>query len=131
MPIDSLFVSSFDQATNLGPAYGQEWDGFGKRVGYNAANFTSKSLLAYGLVPAAFHQDPRYFRMGRGSKKKRVLWVLRSQVVAFSDRGTEMPNYGKLLGYAASTAISNLYMPRKSVSFGGDVRATASSLEYR
>ena len=121
LPIDSLFVSSFDQATNLGPAYGQGWDAFGERVGYNAANFTAKSLLAFGVVPAALHQDPRYFRMGRGSPKKRVLWVLRSQVIAFSDRGAQMPNYGKLLGYAASTAISNLYMPRKSVSFGGDV----------
>lgn len=121
LPIDSLFVAGFDQATNLGPAYGQEWGGFGKRVGYNAANFTSKSLFSFGLVPAAMHQDPRYFRLGEGSKRRRVLWVLRSQVIAFSDRGTQMPNYGKLAGYAASTALSNLYMPRRSVSFGNDV----------
>lgn len=123
LPIDSLFVSGFDQATNLGPPYGQEWGGFGKRVGYNAANFTSKSLLAFGLVPAAFHQDPRYFRLGTGSRRRRILWVLRSQVIAFSDRGTEMPNYGKLIGYAASTALSNTYMPRRSVTFGNNVEA--------
>jgi hypothetical protein len=122
LPIDSLFVAGFDQATNLGPDYGQEWGAFGKRVGYNAANFTTKTLFAFGLVPAAFHQDPRYFRMGSGPKGRRVLWVLRSQVIAQSDRGTEMPNYGKLLGYAASTAMSNLYMPRDSVSFGNDVK---------
>jgi len=122
LPIDALFVAGFDQATNMGPAYGQEWGAFGKRVGYNAANFTTKSLVAFGLVPAAFHEDPRYFRMGGGPARRRVLWVLRSQVIAFSDRGTEMPNYGKLLGFAASTAISNLYMPRSSVSFGNDVK---------
>ncbi|HEY1805642.1 MAG TPA: hypothetical protein VGG45_14295 [Terracidiphilus sp.] len=122
LPIDSLFVAGFDQATNLGPAYGQEWGAFGKRVGYNAANFTSKSLLAFGVVPMAFHQDPRYFRMGTGSVGRRVRGVFESQVIAFSDRGKRMPNCGKLIGYAASTAISNLYMPRKSVSFGNDVK---------
>jgi hypothetical protein len=121
LPIDSLAIAGFDQATNLGPAYGQEWGAFGKRVGYNAANFTTKSLFAFGIVPAAFHQDPRYFRLGSGSFRARMGWVLRSQVVAFSDRGTAMPNYGKLIGYAASTALSNAYMPRQSVSRGNDL----------
>lgn len=117
LPIDSLAIAGFDQATNLGPPYGQGWGAFGKRVGYNAANFTTKSLFAYGIVPIAFHQDPRYFRMGHGSLGARLKWVLRSQVVAFSDRGDPMPNYGKLIGYAASTALSNAYMPASSVSF--------------
>jgi hypothetical protein len=121
LPIDSLAIAGFDQATNLGPAYGQEWGAFGKRVGYNAANFTAKALFSFGIVPAAFHQDPRYFRLGSGSIHARMLWVLRSQVAAFSDRGTAMPNYGKLIGYAASTALSNVYMPAQSVSRGNDL----------
>jgi hypothetical protein len=116
LPIDSLAIAGFDQATNSGPAYGQEWGAFGKRVGYAAANFTTKSLFAFGIVPAAFHQDPRYFRLGSGSFRTRMGWVLRSQVIAFSDRGTTMPNYGKLIGFAASTVLSNVYMPAQSVS---------------
>lgn len=122
LPFDSLAVAGFDQATNVGPAYGQEWGAFGKRVGYNAANFTSKSLFAFGIVPAAFHQDPRYFRLGSGSMRARMLWVLRSQVVAFSDRGAAMPNYGKLIGFAASTLLSNAYMPASSVSPENDLK---------
>jgi hypothetical protein len=121
LPVDSLAIAGFDQATNFGPAYGQGWGAFGKRVGYNAANFTSKTLFAYGIVPAAFHQDPRYFRLGSGSTRARILWILRSQVMAFSDRGATMPNYGKLIGYAASTALSNAYMPARSVSLGKDL----------
>src|SRR5271167_1388524 len=39
LPIDSLAFAGFDQATNAGPAYGQQWGAFGKRVGYHAANF--------------------------------------------------------------------------------------------
>ncbi len=123
LPVDAFSVSAFDQATHVGPDYTQGWDGFSERVGYNAANFATKSFFAFGIVPTAFHQDPRYFRMGSGATSKRILWVLRSQVIAFSDRGTEMPNYGKLLGFAASTAVSNLYMPRNSVSVGNDMKA--------
>ncbi len=120
--VDALWDSSFEQVTNTGPAYGQEWGAFGKRFGYNAANITTKNLFATGIVPAAFHQDPRYFRLGAGSAAKRIRWVLLSQVVAFSDRGTRMANYGNLLGYGASTALSNTYMPARAVSFSNDMK---------
>jgi len=123
LPIDALAVSGWDQATNFGPDYGQEWGGFGKRVAYNAANFTTKAFFAIGIVPAAFHQDPRYFRLGAGSTvAKRIRWALLNQVAALSDRGTLMPNYGKLIGYGASTALSNAYMPARSVSFSNDMK---------
>jgi hypothetical protein len=123
LPADALADSAFQQATNTGPAYGQGWEAFGQRFGYNAANFTTKSLFSAGIVPAAFHQDPRYFRLGTGSAAKRIRWILRSQIVAFSDRGNSMPNYGNLLGFAASVALSNAYMPARSVSFVNDVRS--------
>jgi hypothetical protein len=122
LPIDALTVSGFDQATNDGPAYGQEWGAFGKRVAYNAANGVTKPLFAIGIVPAAFHQDPRYFRLGEGSAAKRIRWILLSQIVAFSDRGKLMPNYGKLLGYGASTALSNAYVPTRSISFTNNMK---------
>lgn len=126
LPIDALAVSAFDQATNDGPAYGQGWDAFGKRFGYNAANCATKPFFAIALIPAIVHQDPRYFRLGDGvSRGKRIRWLFLSQVVAFSDRGKLMPNYGKLLGYGASTALSNAYMPAQSISFGNDMEGYA------
>jgi hypothetical protein len=124
LPIDAMVVSAFDQATNTGPNFGQEWGAFGKRLAYNAANCATRPLFAIGIVPAMVHQDPRYFRMGRGSTTaRRIGWVLLSQVAAFSDRGNMMPNYGKMLGYGASTALSNAYMPASSISFGDDMKA--------
>jgi len=122
LPIDSLAFAGFSQATNTGPAFGQESGAFGKRVGYYATNFATKTFFAFGIVPAAFHQDPRYFRRGSGSVGSRIGWILRSQAFAFSDRGAAMPNYGKLAGYAASTALSNAYMPASSVSLGNNLK---------
>lgn len=68
-------------------------------------------------MPVMFHQDPRYFRKGSGSIKSRVGWALRSEAVAYSDKGTEMPNYAGILGYGMSAGLSAAYMPPENISF--------------
>lgn len=124
MSIDSsLFiragmVSVYDEALQVGPNYGSGAGGFWKLYGYNSANIASTYFFGEAVVPAIFHQDPRYFCKGTGSAKSRIWWALRSQVVAFSDKGTEMPNYGSMLGLAMSAALSNAYMPPQNISFG-------------
>ena len=85
-------VSACDKAVQVGPNYGSGAGGFWTLYGYNAANVASSYLFGNAVMPAIFHQDPRYFRKGSGSAKSRIGWALRSQVVAFSDHGTEMPN---------------------------------------
>jgi hypothetical protein len=124
MSIDpSLFiragmVSVYDKALSVGPNYGSGAGGFWKLYGYNSANIATTNFFGDAVVPAIVHQDPRYFRKGTGSAKSRIWWALRSQVVAYSDKGTEMPNYGNLVGLAMSAALSNAYMPPQNVSFG-------------
>lgn len=131
MSIDtSLFiragvVSVYDKALGVGPNYGSGAGGFWKLYGYNSANVASSYFFGDAVVPAIFHQDPRYFRKGTGSVKSRIWWALRSQVVAFSDNGTEMPNYGSLLGLAMSSALSNAYMPPQNISFGKTMESFA------
>jgi hypothetical protein len=124
MSIDpSLFIragmlSVYDEALQVGPNYGSGAGGFWKLYGYNSANIASSYFFGDAVVPAIFHQDPRYFRKGTGSAKSRIWWALRSQVIAFSDKGTEMPNYGSMLGLGMSAALSNAYMPPQNISFG-------------
>ena len=77
------------------------------------------TALPLGMrVPALVHQDPRYFRKGGGTTKSRIWWALRSEFVGYSDRGTEMPNYGTLVGFAISTLLSDAYLPARNVSVG-------------
>lgn len=118
-------VSGYDKAVQVGPDYGAGAGGFWKLYGYNAGNIASSYFFGNAVIPALAHQDPRYFRKGSGTAKSRVWWALRSQVVAFSDRGTEMPNYGSLLGLAMSSALSNAYMPPQNVSFGNTMLSFA------
>lgn len=114
--IESVMFSGFDKAASYGPNYGKGWDSFGQLVGYNAANLSSTYLFTDALLPAVFHQDPRYFRKGSGSAVSRVWWALRSEAVAFSDDGKQMPNYSSMIGFGMSTALSNAYSPESSIT---------------
>ena len=116
--IESAMFAGFDQMANYGPQYGSGAGAFAQRFGYNAANLSSNFLLTDGLLPTIFHQDPRYFRKGSGSVASRIWWALRSEAVAYSDTGTEMPNYANMIGFGMSTALSNAYSPENSITFG-------------
>jgi hypothetical protein len=118
-------ISAFDKGLQVGPDYGSGAGGFGKLYGYNAANIASSYFFGNALIPAIFHQDPRYFRKGSGTVKSRIGWALRSQVIAFSDRGTQMPNYGSTLGLAMSTALSAAYLPPQNISFADTMKGWA------
>lgn len=113
------FTTGFDEAAGIGPSYGPGWGNAGKLYAYNATNVATMYFFVDGLMPVVFHQDPRYFRKGSGSVKSRIGWALRSEVMAYSDRGKPMPNYSELTGNAMSAALSEAYLPAKNVSVGG------------
>ncbi len=117
-PIESVMFASFDQVASYGPQYGPGGGPFAERIGYNAANLASTFFFTDALLPTAFHQDPRYFRKGGGSIGSRIWWALRSEAVAYSDQGRQMPNYSNMLGFGMSTALSNAYSPESSNTFG-------------
>ena len=116
--IRSAIVTTFDKSLSVGPDYGRGEAGIAELFGYNAVGLAANFFLSDGAVPALVHQDPRYFRKGSGSTKSRIWWALRSDFVGFGDRGTQMPNYGVLVGFAVSTLLSDAYLPPRNVSVG-------------
>ena len=117
--VRAAFSTAFDEAAGVGPSYGPGWGNAGKLYAYNAANVASMYLFVDGVMPVVFKQDPRYFRKGKGTVKSRILFALRSEVVAYSDQGKEMPNYSELSGNFMSSALSEAYLPQKNRSVGG------------
>lgn len=124
-PVESVMFAGFDVVANYGPNYGKGPEPFGELFLYNAANLSSTYFLTDGVLPTVFHQDPRYFRKGSGSVPSRIWWALRSEGVAFSDQGRQMPNYSVILGFGMSTALSNAYSPASSNTFGNTMQRYA------
>lgn len=115
--VEGVMFAGYDQAANYGPQYGPGAAAFAQRFGYNEANLASTFLFTDAVLPTLFKQDPRYFRKGGGSVGSRIWWALRSEAVAYSDQGKEMPNYSSVLGFGMSTALSNAYSPPSSITF--------------
>ena len=62
-------------------------------------------------MPALFHADPRYFRLGEGGNLHRTLYALEQIAVTQMDSGHRTFNFEEWGGNAAAAAISNAYYP--------------------
>ena len=80
---------------------------FGAAWGTAATNLLATSVLAASVL----HQDPRYFYSGKGTKKQRAWYALKSAFMARGDNGKWQPAYASVLGTVAAAELSDLYYP--------------------
>jgi Carboxypeptidase regulatory-like domain len=106
--------AGIEQATDAFPGYGQGAEGYAKRWGALFVNGRTSDFLRRAVFPSLFHQDPRYFYQGSGTKWSRTKHAISYAFVARSDSGHLMPNYSYFLGDVCSGALSNLYYPSSS-----------------
>jgi len=104
----SAIGAGISYADNRYPGFGTGWSAFGKTYGASLADSTTATLLRGSIMPAVFHQDPRYFYKGTGTVKSRALYALSTAVRSRGDNGRWEVSGGILAGFAAG-GISNLY----------------------
>jgi hypothetical protein len=135
--IASIFFSAgWSHLTNGQPNYGTNSEAFGKRVGAAAIRDSTQAFLSNGPFAVWFHDDPRYFAMGRGHSLVKRTWysVTRAVITRDSTDGHAKFNASLVLGQAAGTALNNLYYPQSNrnfhdnvASFGGSIGGAALS----
>jgi len=91
--------------------YGQGGQGYTKRFAASYADAFNATMFGGAVFPVILHQDPRYFRLGAGSFKKRLFYAISATVRAKADEKKWKPNYSSLLGNLAAGGLSNLYYP--------------------
>jgi len=100
-------------------SYGNNWSGFGKCYASALADGNISGFVGDYLLPAWWHQDPRYFRLGEGSVPSRVLYTLTRVFVTRSDRtGQPVFDSSQLAGSVFAGAVSNLYYAKSDRGFG-------------
>jgi hypothetical protein len=112
-----FFISAVDQAGDR-PNFRQGWEGYGQRVGANAADGFTDIMIGGAILPSLLHQDPRYHYQGEGTTKSRAIHAMLNPFVAKGDNGKWQPNYSSIGGDLASSAISNLYYPQSNRGTG-------------
>lgn len=118
------------QATNEFPGYGQGAAGYGKRYGASLADQVSSSFFANFVYPTLLKEDPRYFRLGQGSIKRRIGYSLAQEFVTVTDKGTRRFNFSNVLGAFSSGGLSNVYYPQTDRGFSLTMSRSAISLLY-
>ncbi len=120
-------------ATDSRDYLGTGWDGYGKRYGINFLDEANATFFQAYLLPALFHEEPRYIPSDSGTTMRRAVYAIRSIAVTRSDSGGLTMNKSRLLGELISSALSTAYdyprgrnerfadtVTRASVNLGSD-----------
>ncbi|MFP5276758.1 MAG: hypothetical protein ACLGPM_06565 [Acidobacteriota bacterium] len=65
-----------------------------------------------------WHQDPRYFRLGKGGFAKRTLYAISRVFVTFNDSGKNVFYSSALAGTTLAAVVSNFYYPQQDRGVG-------------
>jgi hypothetical protein len=85
--------------------------GFGQHYGIELATGETDVFFERFLVPTLLKQDPRYFRNPELPFFRRALYSMSRVLITRADNGRDTFNASRILGGAASQALSDLYVP--------------------
>ena len=125
------FQAGLSQATNSFEGYGQGASGYGKRFGSALLDGASSGFFSNFFYPVLFKQDPRYFRLGEGTKKRRIWYAMKQEFITKkdSDRAATF-SYSNVLGALTAGGISNAYYPQEERGFGLTMSRAAVSFGW-
>jgi hypothetical protein len=105
-------AAGYGQLVDGTPNYGTDSGAFGERIGANAIHGITHNIIGNSFFAPLFHDDPRYYKMGKGHNVgRRSIYALTRVFVTRSDDGLARPNYSLISGNIAGAALTNAYFP--------------------
>jgi hypothetical protein len=124
-----LASAGYEQMTNGSPNYGTDAGAFGERLGFGAIHGISNGVFSNSLFAPIFHEDPRYYVMGRGHPiLKRLVYAATRTIISRTDSGHSTPNFALFAGNAAGAALTVTYYPAQNTTFSQVTRTFGASL---
>ena len=114
--LSALYSAGYEQVFNNDPKYGHDAGAFGEKFGAAMLRSASVRVLSDGILASAFHQDPRYYRIGEGSVLHRGLRSAMQALVRRGDDGASQINFSGIGGRAAAAALTVTYYPEPSIT---------------
>jgi len=109
-----IFVGAqagLSQATNSYPAFHQGARGYGRYYWHTFADQSDENIWVESILPAAFHEDSRYYTLGHGGFLKRTAYSISRVIITRTDSGTESFNASEIIGAGGAAGISSAYYP--------------------
>jgi hypothetical protein len=111
-------LAGFNLARNATPEFGHGGVAYGRYFWHSLVDQTVENYMVEFVVPAATHEDTRYYTLGHGGFLKRTGYALSRTVITRSDSGKEVFNAGEVVGAGAGAGLSNLYYPSRERGLG-------------
>jgi hypothetical protein len=108
------FTSALAEWTDAHPQLGQGMPGFGRYYWRGFVDKTDGNYLVIFALPTLFHEDERYYAMGKGSFWKRAVYSSTRMFVTPDYHGRNTFNLAEILGRAISQGISVTYYPSQT-----------------
>ncbi len=112
------FYSGIAQWQNDYRSFGEGGSGYGKRFGAAYADQAIGNYLTEAIIPSLLHEDPRYFRMGSGRKRRRLGYALSRTLITRKDNGRSSFNYSEVVGNGIAAGIADFYYPAAQRNVG-------------
>jgi hypothetical protein len=124
-----LSSAGWAQLNNGIPNYGTDKGAFGQRLGTAVIHGTSNGIFSSSIFAPLFHEDPRYYIMGRGNNFfKRAIYATTRTMITRTDDGHATPNFALLAGNAAGAALTVTYFPAGNTSGKEVVKTFGTSI---
>lgn len=124
--VTAFLVAGTNEALDDDSGFGWGAEGYFKRSGAAYLDTFDDDMIGTWILPSLLHQDPRYFRLGHGGIRHRLLYAIATTVICKHDHtGRWEPNYSNLGGNVAAGALSNLYYPRGNSGWGTTIGNSA------
>lgn len=117
---DFIFVgglAGIALAQNSQPSFGQGASGYGQYYWHIFVDGAIENYMTEAIVPAATHEDPRYYTMGHGGFFKRTGYAVSRLLITRTDAGHNTLNISEIVGAGAAAGIGNAYYPAESNPF--------------
>lgn len=111
-------VAGGEQTVGMYPGFAHGPTGFAERFGAAFTDGATQTMLTGAILPTLFHQDPRYFYQGTGSRGSRLKNVLLQSIAQRGDNGRWQPAWSNTLGDMGSALLSTTYYPTAPGSHG-------------
>jgi len=120
--------AGFAQATGEWAQYGGGIGGYGQRLAAALGDTEAAGFFQVFLFPSLLHQDPRYFVLGRGSKKSRALYAATRILETRSDNDGNTFNSSEVLGRLVARSLENSYYPSDERGFRATLTGTVEGI---
>jgi hypothetical protein len=118
----ALAFAGESQLTNANRAFGQGVSGYAQYFGTAYGDFVIGDLMTEGVFPSVLHQDPRYFRYGRGGVGRRMGYAVGQIFWTHNDSGSSGFNYSEVVGNSAAVAISESYYVNERDAYDASIK---------